>query len=254
MIARTPLAHAFGLALAGFVVSSLCSCVSEPASPPAVETRPAEAAALPQAPPAWYENEIRAFEAADRVSPPAAGGVLFVGSSSIRLWEDLEHAMAPARVLNRGFGGSKTREVLAVFDRIVRPSNPSIIVYYCGDNDLGTDNTDAEAAAEGFLAFDRRARALWPTVRTFYIPIKPSIARWKNWPAMEKANGLVRAYCERTPGATYLDTVTPMLTAEGRPDPSIFKEDGLHMNAKGYERWNAVVRPEVVRAWGAVAK
>ena len=211
-------------------------------------------AAAPGAPrpDAWYEPEIRAFEAADKVAPQPPGQVLFVGSSSIRLWTSLATDMSPMPVLNRGFGGSKTGEVLAVFDRIVLPYRPSIIVYYCGDNDLGNNNTDSQAAAEGFLAFDRRARAEWPGIRVFYIPIKASVARWNNWPAMAKANQIVRDYSARTPGATYLDTVTPTLMPEGTPDPSIFREDGLHLNAKGYAAWTTVIRPALLEAWKAV--
>ncbi|MCL4220254.1 MAG: hypothetical protein KJZ65_02675 [Phycisphaerales bacterium] len=222
------------LTLLVLLVSVLCSCRSH------------QTAAPPQ--PAWYENEIRAFEEADAVNPPTPGQVLAIGSSSIRMWTTLGEDLAPAPVLNRGFGGSRTHEVLAVFDRIVRPCNPSVIIYYCGDNDLGTDNTDARAAADGFMAFEQRARALWPQVEVFYIAIKPSMARWTNWPAMATTNALVRQYCESTPGAHFLDIATPMLTPRG-PDPMLFLPDGLHLNKRGYELWTSIVRPPVVEAW-----
>lgn len=182
---------------------------------------------------------------------PAPGCVLFIGSSSIRMWTTLAEDMKPAAVLNRGFGGSQTRDVLEVFDRIALPYKPSVIVYYCGDNDLGTENKDSQAAANGFIEFDKKARQTWPDVQVMYIAIKPSIARWKNWPAMEKANTLVREYCEKTPGATYLDIATPMLGETKKLDPALFKEDGLHLSDKGYAMWTVVVRPPVVGAWEA---
>jgi lysophospholipase L1-like esterase len=204
-------------------------------------------------PVAWYEGEIRAYEAANEALPPERGGVLFIGSSSIRMWDTLGEDMAPLPVINRGFGGSKTHEVLAVFDRIVLPYEPRVIVYYCGDNDLGTDNTDSGSAAEGFIAFDRRARGEWSGVRVIYIPIKPSLARWGNWEAMRRANEMVRAYCERTPGAVYVDTATPTLDSSGAPDPAMFLGDGLHLSARGYEVWAGVVRPAVLEAWAQSA-
>jgi len=216
--------------------------------PSAAEPAANPAAPLADAAPAWYENEIRAFEAADAVSPPEPGQILFTGSSSVRMWTTLAEDMAPMPVLNRGFGGSKTNEVLAVFDRIVVPYEPSVIVYYCGDNDLGNDNTDFAAAANGFIAFDKRARALWPKVEVLYIAIKPSIARWNNWDAMRKANAMVADYCAATPGATYLDIATPVLGPDG-PDPTIFLDDGLHLNAKGYAIWTEVMRPQILAAW-----
>ncbi len=209
------------------------------------ETAPQETAAKD----AWYEPEIRAFERADAASPPEPGQVLFIGSSSIRMWKTLERDMAPVPVLNRGFGGSKTGEVLAVFDRIVTPYAPSVIVYYCGDNDLGTNNTDWRSAAEGFIDFDRRARTQWPDIEVIYIPIKPSLARWNNWNAMRRANAAVHAYCDKTTGATYVDTATPMLTEDGTPDPRLFLEDGLHLNAAGYELWTSILREAVQDAW-----
>ncbi|MDX9912196.1 MAG: GDSL-type esterase/lipase family protein [Phycisphaerales bacterium] len=200
-------------------------------------------------PDAWYEPEIRAFEAADRAHPPVPGRVLFVGSSSIRMWTTLERDMRPAPVVARGFGGSKTSEVMEVFDRIVTPQEPSVIVYYCGDNDLGTDNHDSDAAAAGFIEFDRRARALWPGVQVLYIAIKPSLARWSNWDAMRRANTIVANYCAKTDGAMFLDIATPMLGKDGRPRPELFEADGLHLNAEGYALWTTVVRRAVLRAW-----
>ncbi len=212
-------------------------------------SEPTTAASAAAAPAPWYEPEIAAFEAEDRASPPPPGQALFIGSSSIRMWSSLAQDMTPMPVLNRGFGGSKTGEVLDVFDRIVAPYRPSVIVYYCGDNDLGTDNTDSLAAAHGFITFSERARALWPGIEVFYIPIKASPARWRNWAAMSRANEIVRAYCAHTPGATYLDTVTPTLDANGKPDPRLFRKDGLHLNERGYALWTAVIRPQVLDAW-----
>ena len=200
----------------------------------------------------WYENEIRAFEEADRASPPAPGQVLFIGSSSIRMWTSLAEDMKPVPVLNRGFGGSQTRDVIEVFDRIVFPYRPSAIVYYCGDNDLGTDNHDSARAANGFIDFVKKARAAFPDVRVFYIAIKPSLARWNNWPAMERANSIVKDYCDKTPGATYLDIATPMLGTDKKLDPALFREDGLHMTTKGYAIWTEVVRPAVMIAWNEI--
>ncbi len=210
-----------------------------------------EGKAPAQAPEPWYEREIRAFEAADKEHPPAKGIVLFTGSSSVRLWKTLAEDMAPAPVLNRGFGGSKTREVLEVMDRIVFPYEPSVIVYYCGDNDLGETNTDSQAAADGFIEFVARVHERLPKTRVLYMSIKSSVARWSNWEAMHEANEIVRKYAESHEYVGFMDIGKPLLGADGTPDPALFEGDGLHVNAKGYERWTAVVRPRVLEAWRA---
>lgn len=201
-----------------------------------------------------HAREIAAFEQADAQHMPEPNQALFIGSSSIRLWETLQRDMAPVPVINRGFGGCQTPEVLAVFDRVVRPYDPAMIVYYCGDNDLGEQNTNAEAPAMGFIQFAQKARSAWPDIQIIYIPIKASLARWGNWDAMERANGIVRSYCERTPGMIYADTVTPTLTPEGTPAPAIFEPDGLHLNAEGYAIWTQTLRPIVLDAWARADK
>lgn len=236
--------HMSTFVFASVVCLVLTGCATSPHHPENYEPIRVTARLEP-----WHEPDVAAYEQADENQMPAPGQVLFIGSSSIRMWDTLARDMAPVPSINRGFGGSRTPEVLAVFDRIVRPYHPSVIVYYCGDNDLGNDNTDSQAAADGFIAFDQLARQTWPEIQVIYIPIKPSLARWQNWDAMLRANELVRQYCERTDGASYVDTVTPTLTDEGRPMPSIFMPDGLHLNAEGYEIWTAQLRPAVHRAW-----
>src|SRR5262245_4109330 len=63
-------------------------------------------AARPESPSAsQWESAIRAFEEADRRSPPPADAILFIGSSSIRLW-DLKDSFPDLPAINRGFGGS----------------------------------------------------------------------------------------------------------------------------------------------------
>jgi len=38
---------------------------------------------------------------------------------------------------------------------------------------------------------------------------------------------------------------TPMLTAEGTPQKELFRDDGLHMNRKGYELWTSILRKRI---------
>ena len=87
--------------------------------------------------PAFFESEITAFEAADATSPPAPGGIVFVGSSSIRFWDTLAEDMAPLPVVRRGFGGAHMEHVLHNARRIVIPYAPRAVVVFVGGNDIG---------------------------------------------------------------------------------------------------------------------
>jgi lysophospholipase L1-like esterase len=235
-----------------FILILLTSCAQEPTRKTSQDTPPPDPTlAEPTPSPAWYEPEIQAFEAADAADPPAPHQVLFIGSSSIRMWDSLGEDMAPAPVLNRGFGGSRTPEVLAVMDRIVYPYEPSVIVYYCGDNDLGDSNTDSRAAADGFIAFCERVHERSPGTPILYLAIKASIARWSNWEAMDRANDMVADFAATHDNVEFIDVATCLIGDDGTPDPALFLGDGLHLNDRGYELWTAIVRPRVLEAWHA---
>ena len=192
-----------------------------------------------------YEAEIREFEAADRRDPPAPGGVLFVGSSSIRKWESLAQDCPVAPPLNRGFGGAQLGDVLHYANRIVVPYRPRLIVLYAGDNDLAAGRTPRQVYAD-YRAFVALVRRRLPKTRVVFVAVKPSIARWNIVGQIRAANALVRRYAARDPRhLAYVDVFTPMLGADGRPRPELFIDDGLHMTPAGYALWTSILRPYV---------
>jgi hypothetical protein len=97
--------------------------------------------------PARFEAEIRAFEAADRTSPPPFGGIVFIGSSSIKNWTDVAADFPGVPVLNRGFGGSTLADVVYYADRILLPYRPRLVVLYAGDNNLASGRTPRASRA-----------------------------------------------------------------------------------------------------------
>jgi lysophospholipase L1-like esterase len=193
---------------------------------------------------AQWNAEIAAFQAGDQAQPPPAGAVLFIGSSSIRMWTSLATDFPGVRTINRGFGGSEVDDATFFADRIVAPYHPRAIVMYAGDNDLQDGDSPAHVR-DDFAAFVRKARSLDPAVPIAFIAIKPSVARAVLLPKIREANALVKAYAATQKDVAYLDVFTPMLGKDGRPQPSWFIEDGLHMNRSGYELWTGLLKPWV---------
>ena len=191
---------------------------------------------------AQWRGEIAAFEAADRAQPPAPGAVLFIGSSSIRLWTTLAGDFPERHTINRGFGGSEIDDATHFADRIVAPYRPSAIVMYAGDNDIA-DGDSPQHVLEDFQAFVRAARTVDPGVPIAFLAIKPSVARQSLLPQIRVANSKIRAWAARQKGVSYLDVFTPMLGKHGEPDPTWFGADGLHMNRRGYALWVGIVKP-----------
>lgn len=231
---RSPLILA--LVAAAGVAPSLGAQVSAPAPPRSPATR----AASPKLD--RFESEIRQFEASDSASRPAAGGIVFVGSSSFRKWESLARDFAGLPVLNRGFGGSTFPEAMHYASRIVLPYHPREIVVYEGDNDLASGRTPRQVA-DDYRAFVYAMRAALPSARIVFVSIKPSPSRWALAPAAREANRLVQAIVARDTLQSYVDVFTPMLGADGRPRPELFVSDSLHMTPAGYAVWRARIAP-----------
>lgn len=199
------------------------------------------AASAAELDPKIWEKEIAAFEAADRRTRPAEGGVLFVGSSSIRFWTNLAEAFPEHQVISRGFGGSHLPDATYYFDRIVLPYRPSKIVLYAGDNDIAKGRSPEQVFAD-FREFAAKLRSALPGTKLYFLAIKPSPSRWHLSPQAREANRLVRRYCAVRSRLEFIDVWTPLIGSDGRPDPALFLKDNLHINGKGYERWAKVVR------------
>src|SRR5688572_25554184 len=86
--------------------------------------------AIAQQLPFW--DEIRNFKKQDSISLPAKYQILFVGSSSFRMWKGIEKYFPAVKIVNRGFGGSSLLEVIKYADDIILPYHPKQIVIYCG--------------------------------------------------------------------------------------------------------------------------
>ena len=189
-----------------------------------------------------WEQEIRAFEAADKISPPPQDAILFLGSSSIRLWKNLAQTFPGHKVLNRGFGGSQLADSVAFANRIVIPYKPKLVLLYAGDNDIASGKPP-EQVLGNFKAFVRKIHAALPKTRIAYLAIKPCPARESVLEGVRTTNRLIREYCASDDTLLFIDLFTPMLNAEGRPRAELFLQDGLHPNAQGYKVWASVLRP-----------
>ncbi|MGB5064415.1 MAG: SGNH/GDSL hydrolase family protein [Candidatus Competibacter sp.] len=196
-----------------------------------------------------WESAISAFETQDRRQPPQPGQVVFVGSSSIRFWHTLATDMAPAPVLNRGFGGARLRDMLRYANRIILPYQPRAVVVYGGENDLGSRWSRPDTVLERFQQLVERLRQVDPNLPILLLAIKPSPYYAHRLPQQTEANRLLRAYCDATPGLRFIDVASPLLGAGGQPRPELFR-DGLHLNAAGYRTWRERVRPVLLAVLG----
>ena len=193
-----------------------------------------------------FDNEIRQFKHQDSVSFPKPNGILFIGSSSIRLWSDLENRFPGKPIIKRGVGGSELWQLVDFYTPyILFPYHPKKIFIYAGENDIAGGRS-AKFVAEEFAKLWLMINAKLPDAEIYYMSIKPSPSRANHIAENKVANGLVKAYLKGKPRSHYIDMGTVILTPEtGAPDSSLFKPDYLHLNNKGYDRWEKVLKPYV---------
>lgn len=193
----------------------------------------------------WH-NELAAFARADQERFPAPGGVVFVGSSTVRMWTRLQHDFprVPGGVVNRGFGGSTLNDCsLFARDLVVR-YRPRQVVLYAGDNDLAEGRTPLQVL-DSFARFANAVRAELPDTRISFVSVKPSPSREQLLPQIRETNHVVSAYLNLLPNSEFIDIYTPMLGADGRPRMELFRGDRLHMTDEGYRLWQSVIGPHL---------
>ena len=194
----------------------------------------------PDSDPARFADSIQVFIDWDSKNAFPEDAILFVGSSSVRLWPTAK-AFPGRPVINRGFGGSELSDVIHFYDQVVKPYSPRKIFLYAGDNDIANGKS-AEQVFEDYKAFVAMLREDLPDTELVFISIKPSKDRWAKWPVMASANRMVREYAAKLPGLEYADLAAPLLGNDGLPK-DVYVDDDLHLNEEGYRLWQEALAP-----------
>jgi lysophospholipase L1-like esterase len=189
-----------------------------------------------------FEKEIQAFEAQDKQKFPPRNAIVFTGSSSIRLWKDLDASFPGKKVIGRGFGGSNLNDLDRYLDRIVFPYKPRKVVIYSGENDIA-QGVPAEEVVSRFQRVFTRLRQQLPRASVIFISMKPSPSRAEKIGEMQKANIAIELFLNSQPNTAYVDVFTLMLDEAGNPRTDLFVEDNLHMNEEGYTMWASAIAP-----------
>ncbi len=196
-----------------------------------------------------FQNEIDAFKKEDSAHFPPKSAIVFVGSSSFRMWSDVQKHFPGYSIINRGFGGSTLLDVIHFAPDIIFPYQPKQVVVYCGDNDLAADTSvTAQMVSDRFRTLYQMIRQqLGNEVSVVFVSIKPSPSRKQLLPKMIAANELVKKFISTEKKAAFADVFHPMLDADGNMRPELYKEDMLHMKPAGYAIWKKVIEPYLAK-------
>jgi lysophospholipase L1-like esterase len=193
--------------------------------------------------PFW--KEIQSFRANDSLQPPPEKAIVFVGSSSFKMWKNIVSDFPEHTVINRGFGGSSLPHVIYYAHEIVIPYKPRQVVVYCGENDFMSDTVTSEMVVSRFKQLFNLLRKEIPMTEIVFVSMKPSPSRQHLMPQMSAANESIKAFLKGERRAVYVNIWDPMLDSNGAPRKELFLADMLHMNEKGYAIWQKALEPHL---------
>jgi lysophospholipase L1-like esterase len=194
-----------------------------------------------------FQDEIDAYKAEDKKKLPPSNAILFVGSSSIRMWNNLDRYFPEHTVINRGFGGSGLNDAIGYTGDIITSYRPKQIVIYSGENDVASGNVTAKEVSDRFATLFHKIRKELPGTHIVYISMKPSPSREKFRSVIEDGNRMIREFIAGQKNAVYVDIFTPMLGSDNKPRKELFLDDDLHMNEKGYAIWQKAIEPHLMK-------
>ncbi|MGF1924782.1 MAG: GDSL-type esterase/lipase family protein [Bacteroidia bacterium] len=193
----------------------------------------------------WYETDVKHLEA-ELAEAGSASGVVFYGSSTFRLWNSLSTDFSHMNVSNFGFGGSTLAACVWFFDRLFASVQPSALVVYAGDNDLG-DGRHPEEILIFFQQLLHKAKALGD-IPCYFISLKPSCSRWHMAEQFRYTNNLINSEIIRCDNNwKFVDIFNAMLDKTGKPIVTLYQEDGLHLSEEGYQLWSAILNTVLAR-------
>lgn len=191
--------------------------------------------------PLRFKEEVAQLTANDK-SLNKKDVILFTGSSTIRMWQNIQSDFPNYNVVNRGFGGSQTSDLLYYFDQLILPYNPKKVFIYEGDNDLSAGKSPEQILSTMDSLITLIHKRVSRNVSIYIISPKPSLARWQMRGKYVEFNKRMADLASSKKKVYFIDVWTPALDADGNVLKDIFLEDGLHMNEKGYSIWVSVIR------------
>ncbi len=190
-----------------------------------------------------WESEIQKLEALDEVESYPDDAVLFIGSSSIRLWDNIRNDVAPYTPIQRGYGGAKFSDLIFYTDRLVYPHDfKALVVFVANDIANAADDKTPKEILRLFQEVVRIVRVKHPQKPIFLVEITPTNSRWEVWDETKTANELLKKYCKKTDNLYFVDTAEHFVGADNKPRNELFREDQLHLKQVGYDIWAALIK------------
>lgn len=194
-----------------------------------------------------YQKDITNYQKENKRLKDLSCDVLFLGSSSINLWDTIYEDFAPLKLIRRSYGGATLRDMIYNYNTIAKGYTPKSILLYV-ENDLGNhkEGVNAVKCFDLFRIFIDKLKKDYPNTPLIVVSLKPSQHKADQLKDQLLVNALLEENASAQ-GYTYVDITKVMYDEAGNLRTDIFKEDNLHMNAEGYKLWTAILKPLFIK-------
>ena len=199
-----------------------------------------------------FEEEISLLESLDFEEKAGEKDILFIGSSSIRLWDNIKVDMYPYSSVKRGYGGAHFYDLIHFSERLVKNHSPKAILIFVANDITGSNDFTnlvgdllPSEVKKLFRYNYKLIRSIHKHVPIFLIETTPTPKRWKVWNKILKANKKLERYCKQEPNLYFISTRDMFIGADGFPIPHLFLDDELHLNLDGYKLWSSIIKSKL---------
>ena len=196
--------------------------------------------------PLRFKSEIDSLSKLNIDAEPGNKILLFTGSSSIRMWKDVQAYFPEYYTINTGFGGSQMSDLFYFLHEVVLQYSPDQVFIYEGDNDVSNGKKPGKIIKDYKIVIEAIHKSL-PGIMVNLISPKPSLARWELRHEYGKLNNRIRKLAAQNDRVIFIDVWPVMLDSNGYPVEDLFLEDGLHMTPAGYKLWAGEIKNHLIK-------
>ena len=189
-----------------------------------------------------FQNEVKAIQKKyESLWDSSKETIVFTGSSSIRMWKNLESMFPDHQIINSGFGGSQSSDLFRYYNELILQYNPTKVFIYEGDNDIASLKKTKDII-KTTREIVHKIREKNNATQVVIIAAKPSLARWNLKRKYIRLNRAFKKLCKEDSAMEFANVWDVMMDGK-QVRQDIFIGDGLHMNSKGYDLWFSVIKP-----------
>ena len=200
-----------------------------------------------------FEEEVSLLESLDFEQKAGEEDLLFIGSSSIRLWDNIQVDMYPYSSVKRGYGGAHFYDLVHFSERLVKNHSPKAILIFVANDITGSNDftnlvgdLSPHEVKRLFRYNYKLIRCIHKQTPIFLIETTPTPKRWKVWKKILQANKKLERFCKQEPNLYFISTRDKFIGADGLPIKSLFLNDELHLNFDGYKLWSSLIKSKLM--------